>query len=247
MEIHEGSQIELTAEEYDSLYAGGSIPGAGLFSPVWDIGRPQPLVLDWHRQGVINSPVLDVGCGPGHNAIYLAQQGYQVTGVDTSSAALSQAQVRAGRLGLTQGQLKFVEADATDLTAQSHGRYRTIIDSAFYHCLNVAKRRLYVESLAQICSPGAVLLLACVSDEHPAMPGPFRVSQANLHSTLEPAGWEITSITSGAYESHWTRELMEGSIEAGALQPLDTAALDLTSDGRVRAPVWLVKAHKTAT
>ncbi|MDA8278964.1 MAG: class I SAM-dependent methyltransferase [Actinomycetota bacterium] len=51
---------------------------------------------------------LDLGCGPGRNAIWLARRGWRVTGVDASSVGLSQAEARARDAGVT---LELVEAD----------------------------------------------------------------------------------------------------------------------------------------
>lgn len=56
--------------------------------------RPDPdeSLVTWHRAGWLKVPgegrALDLGCGPGRNAVWLAQQGYRVDAVDLSSAAL---------------------------------------------------------------------------------------------------------------------------------------------------------------
>ncbi len=54
---------------------------------------------------------LDLGCGPGRNAIWLAQHGFSVTGVDNSKVALQQARERALEAGVD---LDLVEADLTE-------------------------------------------------------------------------------------------------------------------------------------
>jgi 2-polyprenyl-3-methyl-5-hydroxy-6-metoxy-1,4-benzoquinol methylase len=51
---------------------------------------------------------LDLGCGPGRNAVWLARQGWSVTGVDASSVGLEQAAARARASGVT---LQLVNAD----------------------------------------------------------------------------------------------------------------------------------------
>lgn len=53
---------------------------------------------------------LDLACGRGQNAIWLAQHGYLAIGVDISRIALEEASLEAHRLGLT-GQVHFVQAD----------------------------------------------------------------------------------------------------------------------------------------
>lgn len=65
--------------------------------------RPAPdeSLVAWHRdrkiEGRPGARALDLGCGPGRNAVWLAQQGYQVDAIDLSPAALEWGRI-AGRL-----------------------------------------------------------------------------------------------------------------------------------------------------
>ena len=66
----------------------------------WDIGRADFNLIDI----VSNRPIekgkaLDVGCGFGHNSLWLAQHGFLVTGVDVSEVALKQAEENASEIG----------------------------------------------------------------------------------------------------------------------------------------------------
>jgi SAM-dependent methyltransferase len=63
--------------------------------------------------------VLDVGCGPGYSAQYLAARGYAVTGVDNEPKLVERARDLAARCGSTA---RFELADAADLSAQ-HDRF----------------------------------------------------------------------------------------------------------------------------
>ncbi|WP_051407208.1 bifunctional 2-polyprenyl-6-hydroxyphenol methylase/3-demethylubiquinol 3-O-methyltransferase UbiG [Nocardia sp. CNY236] len=67
---------------------------------VWS-GRPnQALVRE--IGSVTPGSALDLGCGEGADAIWLAQRGWQVTAADVSETALSRARVQAQRLGLSE-------------------------------------------------------------------------------------------------------------------------------------------------
>lgn len=62
--------------------------------------------------GLPTGTVLDVGCGAGAEAIWLASAGWQVTGVDISPRALAYATERAATAGVSD-RIQWVEADAT--------------------------------------------------------------------------------------------------------------------------------------
>ena len=60
--------------EFFERYEKGDLP--------WQIDRPQPEVLRLIEEGKFESPILDLGCGAGDNALELARRGYRVLGMD---------------------------------------------------------------------------------------------------------------------------------------------------------------------
>lgn len=113
--------------DFATLYASPAIP--------WDIAAPQPAIVEWEAAGRFTGDVLDIGCGLGDNATYLAARGHTVTGLDATPAAIDLARERAGDSTVT-----FAVADAFALPA---GRYDTILDCALYHCVPEDRRREY--------------------------------------------------------------------------------------------------------
>ena len=76
--------------DFDALYRGES-PAEGMpaiTTPPWDTKAPKENVIGWQEAGLIHGEVLDIGCGLGDNAVYLAQQGHSVTGLEISPTAL---------------------------------------------------------------------------------------------------------------------------------------------------------------
>ncbi len=101
--------------------------------------------MELEALGGFSGEVLDIGCGLGDNAIYLASRGHSVTGLDGSPAAIEEARRRAADAGVlnpTAGSagVTFDVADATDLSGYE-GRFDTVVDSALYHCLDEDGRR----------------------------------------------------------------------------------------------------------
>jgi 2-polyprenyl-3-methyl-5-hydroxy-6-metoxy-1,4-benzoquinol methylase len=68
----------------------------------WDMKEPpQPLVELVTSGKILPCKTIDLGCGTGNNSIYLAKQGYDVTGIDITSMAIRLAKEKADEIGLT--------------------------------------------------------------------------------------------------------------------------------------------------
>jgi SAM-dependent methyltransferase len=98
---------------------------------------------------------LDLGCGTGTNVLYLAERGWQVTGVDFIGRAIAQA-----RRKLRGHEAQLLVGDVTRLTALPlNGPYDLALDMGCFHSLPEAGRPRYAAGLAQCLTPGAVYLL----------------------------------------------------------------------------------------
>lgn len=170
-------------ESFDNLYR------AELASIPWDIRQAQPALMELEALGGFSGEVLDIGCGLGDNAIYLASRGHQVTGIDGSPAAIEQARDRAAAAGV---QLAFGVADATDLTGYD-GRFDTVLDSGLYHCLDDDGRARYAAGLYRATRPGACWHLYCFADGNVnGVIAPMgSVPESNIRDTLTSNGWRI--------------------------------------------------------
>ena len=101
---------------------------------------------------------LDIGCGTGDASIYLAQHGWQVTGVDFVPRALAKARAKAQT---RQASINFVQADVTHLSsARGVGTgFTLIVDNGCLHNLTDKDRDPYVREVTAVAAPDALLLI----------------------------------------------------------------------------------------
>ena len=109
--------------------------------------QPNALLVETVR-GLPPGTALDVGAGEGRNALYLAQQGWQVTGVDVADQALAFAQARARQLGVT------ITTVAQDVTTYDWGRQKWDLIVISY-----AGGREHLAHVRQALKPGGLVVL----------------------------------------------------------------------------------------
>jgi cyclopropane fatty-acyl-phospholipid synthase-like methyltransferase len=176
------------ADWFDSAYAG---------TPPWDVGRPQPAIVRLAETGQITGSVLDVGCGTGENALYLAERGFDVAGIDGAPTAIEKARAKAKRRGL---EVRFDLADALDLEAPARP-FDTVIDSGLFHVFSDEDRPRFARSLGRVLRPGGSYVLMCFSEREPGDWGPRRVTQAEIRSVFSD-GWRVDSIQPSAFDTN---------------------------------------------
>ncbi len=130
------------------------------FTP-WDTPEtPVPAVLREVIEGaqaIHWGRALDLGCGMGRHAIYLAAHGWQVTGVDSAGRALRTARQRADTAGVD---IDLVRGDVTRIDkAGIRGPFDLFLDGGCFHGMSDDERRRYNTSITQVAAPGAEILL----------------------------------------------------------------------------------------
>lgn len=174
-----GPDLPNSGAEFEAFYAQ---------TPPWEIGRPQPALLELSSGW--RGCVLDVGCGSGEHALLAASLGLAAAGVDASPTPIRLAREKAAARGLD---VPFVEGDALELAELFDTQFDTVVDSALFHVFDDAARARFVDALAAVTTLGGRYYLLCFSDEAPGEGGPRRVSEADIRGSFE-RGWRIESI-----------------------------------------------------
>jgi 2-polyprenyl-3-methyl-5-hydroxy-6-metoxy-1,4-benzoquinol methylase len=134
---------------YDLWYRHGT--------PPW-VGGPRPELVHLVTDGVLRpGRAIDLGCGVGDNAIYLAQHGFTITGVDFAPAAIRRATAKAHDAGVD---VSFVIDDLTCLR-RVEGPYDLLVDYGTLDDLGSHDRDAYVRDVVALARPGARFLLWC--------------------------------------------------------------------------------------
>ncbi len=133
---------------FSAIYASGQMP--------WGAAEPPPEVMTLVAD-LSPGKALDLGCGYGRTAIYLAQQGWQVDGIDFVPEAIAEAKKRA-EIAQASDQIQFWAASVADLHFLED-EYDAAFDVGCLHALPENEMRQYRDELLRLLRPGAVYLL----------------------------------------------------------------------------------------
>jgi methyl halide transferase len=159
---------------WDERYQSGATP--------WDSGRPsEELVRVLAEAGIAPCRAVELGCGTGTNAVWLAQQGFDMTAVDISALALARARQRAADAGV---RVRFLEADVLHAPAELTGPFDFYFDRGCYHVVRRENVAAFLATLRHLTAPGSIGLVLAGNAREPHDPGPPVVSEAELRAEL---------------------------------------------------------------
>lgn len=164
--------------------------------PRWDDGSIPQQVVDLASQ-VRKGRVLDLGCGSGTHAIYLAGRGFSVVGIDGSSTAIRQAQRKAAQAGVNP---TFLIQDVTRLEFLQDA-FDAGLDVGCFHGLSKAGKEAYCRGLARYTHPGSLVLLWGFDRRNPN----FGLTPEQVERTFAPMFTLTRTEPSSLHQrpSHW--------------------------------------------
>ncbi|GAA3867353.1 class I SAM-dependent methyltransferase [Streptomyces sedi] len=164
--------------------------------------KPDESLVELLAEGALapGSRVLDLGCGPGRNALCLAAHGLEVDAVDLSPTAVAWARERAAARGTTG--VRFHRGDAFALAGTAlAGSYALIHDSGCFHHLPPHRRVSYLALVDRLLAPGGLLSLSCFAagGMGSELPDEAFYRDASLHGGLayseESLRWVFSDLT----------------------------------------------------
>jgi SAM-dependent methyltransferase len=125
--------------------------------PPW-VGEARSELVELVESGRLQpGRALDLGCGVGDNAIFLARHGFEVTAVDFAASAIARARSKASEVGVT---VDFLVDDLTDLQ-HVDGPFDLLVDYGTLDDLSRGARERYLRNVVPLTRPGSRFLLWC--------------------------------------------------------------------------------------
>lgn len=138
---------------------------------------------------------LDLGCGEGGDAVWLASRGWETVGVDLSDTAVARARAAAASVGLDSNTVRFITADLSEwATAQTFD----LVSSAFLHSWPVEiPRSDIVRRSKDFVAPGGLLLVVAHAAPPPwadaasVSSASFPTPESDLAAMELPDDWHV--------------------------------------------------------
>jgi SAM-dependent methyltransferase len=163
--------------DWNKRYAQGNTP--------WDTRRPSSELQRILREyEIAPGRALELGCGTGTNAVFLATRRFEVTAVDISPLAIQQAQVKVDEVDAS---VTLLAADLLKLPDLGNP-FAFIFDRGVYHAVRQENLAGYFNTLSSVTAPGSMYLtLAGNANEIRATEGgPPQVSAEEICRELGP-------------------------------------------------------------
>jgi SAM-dependent methyltransferase len=160
---------------YRWMYRTGRTP--------WDTGVTPPEVVELMEgpSAVAPGRALDLGCGTGTNVRYLAEHGWDATGVDAVPAAIGRATAKLGGVA----NARVVLGDVTELgRLDLAGPFDLVLDIGCFHSIAPRRRPAYAAGVASLTGPGSRLFIFAFARGTGLLP--LGVTAAEMAATFAP-------------------------------------------------------------
>ena len=135
----------------------------------WVYKEPPALLVELINKGKIRPcRTLELGCGIGNYAIYLATKSFEVTGIDFSPKAIELAKQKANKMNVN---CEFFVADVTGDLSEVKGNFDFIFDWELLHHIFPEKRKFFLKTVYNLLKPGGIYLTVSFDEKDPSFGG----------------------------------------------------------------------------
>jgi ubiquinone/menaquinone biosynthesis C-methylase UbiE len=180
--------------DWETLYKNQDVESM----PWYNESLDADLELELDKIKINKDSFLDLGTGPGTQAIKLLERGFYVTASDLSPTSIHKATVRFNTRRINE--VKFMVDDILNSNLNDN-EFDFIFDRGCFHVLSPEKRSTYTTEVYRILKEGGILFLKCFSEKEPERDfGPYRFSSDMIKEIFENSGFKIQNIKETIYQ-----------------------------------------------
>ena len=177
---------------WEEQYRDDDVEGMPWFHPHLDVDVADAL----ERLDIHSGRALDLGSGPGTQAIELARRGLDTTGSDISPSAVTKAAQRAENEGVN---VHFVHDDVLD--SRLAGPFDLIMDRGCFHVIDADNRQAYISAVSNLLADDGHLLLKTFHKQETREEGPPNRFEAADIETIFAGQFELLYYRDSLFES----------------------------------------------
>lgn len=148
----------------------------------WNLTKPPTLLVQAVESGRIKPcKAVDLGCGAGNYAVWMAKQGFEMTGIDFSREAIKLAESLAAREGVS---CNFMVADLLGDIKEFQSSFDFAYDWELLHHIFPEDRPQYIKNVHSIMRPKGIYFSACFSEKDPEFGGEGKYRKTPLGTML---------------------------------------------------------------
>ncbi len=148
----------------------------------WNIETPPEALAGLVESGKVRPcKAIDLGCGAGNYAIYLASKGFDVTGIDLAPTAIALARDNARKRGV---ECRFIVADVLGDLREIKDTFDFAYDWELLHHIFPEDREKYVRNVQRLLNTGGKYLSVCFNEKDPGFGGTGKYRKTGLSTVL---------------------------------------------------------------
>ncbi|MFO7967808.1 MAG: class I SAM-dependent methyltransferase [Archaeoglobaceae archaeon] len=151
--------------------------------PPWDSDEPSTHLVEVIESGEVTpgtGKALDICCGKGTEAVYLAEEGFTVSGIDVSAEAIKMAKEKAESVNVD---VDFRVGDVLHMPFKNDS-FEFVNDKGCFHVFGPEDRKGFAVEVSRVMKGGGRYMMRCFCDKQPGDYGPYRISREIIIDTF---------------------------------------------------------------
>ena len=179
--------------DWETLYKNQQVESMPWYNENLDADLEEEL----DRRKINHGKFLDIGTGPGTQAIKLHERGLDITATDLSETAIEKAQSIYRNNNNNRVDFRVDNILNSNLKEKE---FDYIFDRGCFHAISINDRKRYMMQVNRILKDNGILFLKCFSDKEQGEEGPHRLSKDKLKGIFENENFKIEGVKETVYQ-----------------------------------------------